>query len=320
MIKKAFPLVALLAATAVVLPAQPDGTPPTTDDAIAACMALSTPDHLVSCGIAGAENPEPPASAGQELPVQLSTDQTQTCVRGNARPIVDTTTPTMSAVFIGDAEPGFEATFELRALAGTGPSAMSFVLGNPGEPVVNETWQNYLEPGVSYRWRVRGTPQDPATGGGWSDWCEFTIKPGLVEMSDASDPDVVRELGVVPADRYPVTLTAGQWLLVMDAIDGEDDEELDDVGDDFPDEIGNQIQAIADQIRSQTSNRTSTVTLTGAEWATVAMEIAGLANGWDQLYEEEPEVGQDGTDYWKVVDRISAELGGPKHTTLGFER
>ena len=66
-------------------------------------------------------------------------------------------------------------------------------------------------------------------------------------------------------------------------------------------------------IAGHSSGRSATVVLTGDEWAPVASNVAAGALAWDEEYGEDPDAPRGGPRYWKVLDRISAQLGGPAH-------
>jgi hypothetical protein len=192
----------------------------------------------------------------------------------------------------------------------------------PGEVVVLDTEEEGLGPGESYRWRVRGTAVD-AVVPGWSPWCEFTVAADLIDMRDVTDLAAVEELGVVPERPYPVTLTVRQWRLVIDSVavsltdgwaanpDGLSEWERESV------ERSNRTAAgLRKKIAGRAGRARVTVTLTGDQWATVARQVAENAAVWDMTAEEDPQVEEDGAALWTVVDRISAELGGPARPRL----
>ncbi|MFF5083930.1 hypothetical protein ACFY36_43345 [Actinoplanes sp. NPDC000266] len=80
---------------------------------------------------------------------RLATGGVPGCVRGPARPVVGTTTPALSAVFVAPAP--FEVIFEQQAFGETG-SVVSATTGVPGEPVVLESPERGFAPGESWCW------------------------------------------------------------------------------------------------------------------------------------------------------------------------
>ena len=228
-------------------------------------------------------------------PTRLATNEVPGCARGSNRPVLNTTTPTAQATFAAPVD----VTFELAPLDGSAEPIDIAVPPMDGTLAVWESDENGLVPGRTYRWRMQGTSWDGIVGS-WSEWCEFTIAPGLVDLTAATDITTIQELGVEPLRRYPVKLPARQWELVLDAIDVE--------GDDVPadgelvDEGELAAHARQRRITAAIEARPGTLTLTGNDWALVAVNLAGMGSG-----------GGDGSPYWKVLDRISAQLGGPKH-------
>lgn len=263
-----------------------ESTPPGT-----AALALCSMPTVV-CSFADG-SPRPPRTPGFRelaavpLPTHLATDGVPGCVRGSARPVLGTTMPTLQVTFASSAD----ATFELVPLGGSAESNGGGVRAEAGKPAVWDAGGFGLEPGRSYRWRVRGTPWFASTG--WSEWCEFTVAAGLAE---ATDVDTVQELGVEPLRRYPVRLSARQWELVLDAIDVEGDDVPAD--GEFVDESTVAAHARQRQITAKIEAHPGTLTLTGADWALVAVNLAAFG---------------DGSPYRKTLDRISAQLGGPAH-------
>ncbi|GAA4608392.1 hypothetical protein GCM10023107_86380 [Actinoplanes octamycinicus] len=309
--RRAVAVAASVAVAAALLPGPSYGDPPRLDPE-AFCRA----EQAAFCSVLVIDTDAPPPSvaglAFQPVATRLAVDGVPGCVGGPGRPVVRTTTPRLSAAF--DRMPG-EVTFELVPLDGATEPEMIGVPVEPDRTAVAELDQ--LGPGESYRWRVRGTGLDvPELG--WSPWCEFTVAAGLLDLRDATDLDAVLELGVDPARRYPVTLPARQWRLFLEIFD-EPDEGPDDF-DGGPGEASDRLRRIAADVREQLSGREATVTLTGDEWATAASELAGLAGAWDDAHDEDPQIERDGAAHWTVLDRISAQLGGPAHPGLGRER
>ncbi|SNY42621.1 hypothetical protein [Paractinoplanes atraurantiacus] len=320
-IRRAVAVAVLLAAVVAVMPAQPYETNEASPDF--ACPE-SEGGVIITCSIAyetdEVEFHPAPALPSLRVPraTRLATNGVPGCVRGEGRPIVGTTTPTLSAVFAVEGKEPTEVIFEQQRFGDT-ESTISTTSGMPGQPVVLEAGDWGLGPGESYRWRVRGTPWDAAVPG-WSQWCEFTVEAGLVDLRDATDVDAVRELRVAPKRRYTVKLTERQWRLVLDAL-APMDEGVAVVGGpgEMETEEDDRLRTISGTIRRGLPSRT--VTLTGDQWATAAAQTAGMAQIYDQLREEEPDVYEsDGSAYWKAVDRISAQLGGPAHPGLGADR
>ncbi|MEV4350451.1 hypothetical protein AB0J83_38840 [Actinoplanes sp. NPDC049596] len=328
--------VLLLAAVALV-PSQPRGAGVTERDPLADCGTRTADGVHVTCsialegGVASPDGGERSVAGAPVLPslrvpraARLATGGREGCVRGAARPVVGTTRPTLSVVFTDPGTGPIEATFEYQPLgASEDESIMSVVAGQPGENIVLEAGDWGFGPGESYRWRVRGT-NEPGTEVGWSPWCEFAVKAGLTDLRQATDVDAVRELGVVPGRRYPVTLTVRQWRLVLDAVAPMDDVAVDDGtlgGESGQAEEGARLRRLSAAVQRRIGAEPATVTLTGDDWAVLAREIAGMAGVAGELHAEEPDVYEsDGSPYWRVVDRISVQLGGPAHPTLGGYR
>jgi hypothetical protein len=343
----------VLASTAAVLPDQPYGVGPVAVDPYEVCRALFAEYGEVSCAVTyvtESEAPEPtPARVPQ--PTALATDGVPGCVRGAGRPVVGTTKPSLSASFAVTGWALLEATFEREPLDGSEDPVTSTVSGPAGEPAVLPADENGLAPGVSYRWRVRGTPFGAAVPG-WSEWCEFTVAAGLVDLRAATDVPAVQELGVVPSRRYPVTLTVRQWRLFLDALEpwgdaagavneanpirtgggsaaaGSDNEGDGVVGGDLSNDEAQAaregLRRISADVRARIggkpAGRRVAVTLTGDRWASAASELAAEAFARDESYAEEPDGDSDGSAFWKLLDRISTQLGGPAHPHLQYDR
>ncbi|MBL7259438.1 hypothetical protein [Paractinoplanes lichenicola] len=173
-----------------------------------------------------------------------------------------------------------------------------------GPRAVLEFAPGELGPGESYRWRVRGTPDD-APAPTWSDWCTFTVAGDALDLRelDPSEVAALLELGIRPERRYPVTLTAAQWRLVREPFEFD------------PGVGGGEVPAFVGKV-PRTAGR---LTLTGAEWTKLILELAGWAGivqfGNDEV---EPEFRTGIAQYWTTADRISAQLGGPAHPGLGL--
>lgn len=291
------------------------GPQPTVDEVMAICRAAGAEVCVIA--FYPARPPRLPSFrelVSVPLPTRLATNGVPGCVRGSARAVVGTTTPTMQATFAAPVD----ATFELAPLDGSAEPTDGGTQAEAGEPVVWDTGEYGLVPGRTYRWRVRGTPLEASTG--WSEWCEFTVAPGLVDLTEAQDVTTVRELRVDPVRRYPVTLTVRQWRLALDGLDPEDGAVAPADGElvtDYQTQALEQERRIEADLRARIAGRAAgrpvTVVLTGNDWACLASGTADWATSWDQMYEEEPEAGNDGPKYWKVLDRISAQLGGPAH-------
>jgi hypothetical protein len=321
-------VVGVLAASVAVLAGGPDKPRQMTiEDAIALCRLSGA----AICTIADLSVPLPPAPSFRELvdvppPMRPATNGVPGCIRGPKRPVVGTTMPTLEVTY---AKP-VDASFELVPLDGSEESTVGFTSATAGEPVVWETGQagltgeNGLEPGRTYRWRTTGA-SIYATAPAWSPWCEFTVAADLVDLRPATDVDTVRELRVDPVRRYPVTLTVREWRLVLEGLVPEEAALIGGqlVTDDEIQDLARRRWIKADvraRIAGRAAGRPVTVILTGNDWAAVAVNVMASASSWDQMYEEEPEAGDEGPRYWKVLDRISAELGGPAHPSLGAER
>ncbi|MBG0568197.1 hypothetical protein [Actinoplanes aureus] len=317
--RRAAGVAVVLAATAAVLPVR--GYEPADRDADLFAQCLTDP--AVFCSVSYGTGEAVPAPIGvAHPPTLLATNGVPGCASGPARPVVDTTGPALSIIFPADRPAPPEVTFEWQHLDGSEDPIMGSREASADRTFALEAQEiglgAGLGPGESYRWRVHTTPWD-ADVTEWTQWCEFTVAAGLVDLREATDLAAVQELGVVPARRYPVRLSVRQWRLVTEVLDGGDDGADHDF-DGSQQEIRDRLRRISASLRQQTSGGRTTVTLTGDEWASTAEAVAGMAVSWDMMYEEEPEVGSDGTAYWTVVDRISADLGGPAHPGLGAER
>ena len=268
----------------------------------------------VSCAILDPGHPPPTVAPGDiPRPGGFATGGVPGCVRGPRRPVLRTTAPSYAVTFTTAG--GLDVQFEHQRLDGTDDWFGSTSPVTPGRPVVLEGVE--LQPGVTYRWRARGILDDAA----WSPWCEYTVAAGLIDMRDVDDADALLELRVLPQRRYPVTLPVRQWRLLAESLTGGDDEApTDDLPAEDADRLRRIDEAVRDHIEARPAGRRVTVTLTGNQWATAVYTLAEWAQINDAQAEEEPESGLSGTAYWTTVDRISAQLGGPAHPTLGFDR
>jgi len=259
-------------------------------------------------------SPSHPQIVSGPPPTRLATNGVPGCVRGSRRPVVHTTTPTLEATYAAPVP----ASFELAPLDGSEQPDIGSTQAAAGEPVVWEIGENGLAPGRTYQWRTTGVPLDPVKAPVWSQWCEFTVAADLVDLRPATDVPTVRELRVDPARRYPVTLRAGEWRIAVDGLVPEDEGVVVDdpfrTGDNPAQERDRQIKAdIQARIAGRAAGRPATVVLTGDEWATVAANLAAGAQAWAEEYGEDPGVPDEAPRHWKVLDRISAQLGGPAH-------
>ncbi|WP_133878263.1 hypothetical protein [Paractinoplanes brasiliensis] len=208
-----------------------------------------------------------------------------------------------------------DALFEYRLDGDTGSVFSRVPVEGPRAVLSFGTGE--LGPGESYRWRVRGTADD-ALAPTWSDWCTFEVAADAPDLRalDSGEREALLELGVRPERRYTVTLTAAQWRLVREPFEF-----------DASDGVAMGEPSHDDLVRGQRLARLAAViprgggrlTLTGAEWSTVAFEVAG----WVEIVrfgndEVEPEFWTDTDQYWRVVDRISRQLGGPAHPAFGI--
>lgn len=303
----------LLALCFTVLAGGPyESKPPTIAEMTALCRSLGA----TGCMVKGLPS-IPRRVAIVPAPTRLATNGVPGCVRGSNRPVLNTTTPTFQATFAT----AIQASFELAPLDGSEESTFGGADATAGEPVVWQTDENGLAPGRTYRWRITGAPSYLDEAPVWSEWCEFTVAAGLVDLRPATDVATVRELRVDPARRYPVTLTVREWRIAIDGLVPEDDGVLVN-GDPIPaDERSRRIKAdIQARIAGHAAGRRATVILTGDEWASVASSVADGAAAWDETFEEDPQAGNNGPRYWRVLDRISAGLGGPAHPGLGWYR
>jgi hypothetical protein len=306
----------VLALSAALLAGGPYESRPATFEVLAVC---SMPN--VTCAFVG-EPPSPFRSPGRRQSVtgppatHLAANGVPGCVRGSKRPVLDTTAPALTATYAASVP----ASFELAPLDGSEEPEIGSTPATAGEPVVWEIDEHGLAPGRTYRWRTTGAPLYLDEAPEWSQWCEFTIAPGLVDLRPATDVATVRELRVDPARRYPVTLTVREWRIAIDGLVPEedgvtvDDGQLDTEDADRGPGSSRRIQAaVQARIAGHSSGRPATVVLTGDEWATVASNVAAGALAWDEEYGEDPDVPREGPRYWRVLDRISAQLGGPAH-------
>lgn len=297
-----------------------------------ACTAGAAPGGFVSCVVVGGEEPDPGTAASGALssaalgvpwPVTRFTDGEPGCVTGPGRPVVATATPVLSVTFT--ATPA-DVVANYQTLDGS----TDMYTGGLEPPDVLDFQEGDLAPGESYRWRVRAlradeTPDLTETRG-WSEWCEFTVAADAPDFRgvDPGDVDTVRELGVRPDRQYPVTLTARQWRAVLAVLAWEPEAAA--VDEDWSGAEAAEMRlrpietAVREQVRDRAPGDRVPVVLTGDRWATVANELAGWAGVADQVAAEEPDAGADGSAYWALVDGLSAELGGPPHPGLGYER
>ncbi|GAA2853188.1 hypothetical protein Acy02nite_50830 [Actinoplanes cyaneus] len=84
----------------------------------------------------------------------------QACGPDAKRITVDTTTPSLAAVYLN--QPRFGFKFEYRML----DAGQSTIVVAPSPSLITE-----VEAGQTYQWRVRALRET-----GWSTWCEFTVK------------------------------------------------------------------------------------------------------------------------------------------------
>lgn len=263
----------------------------------AAVAARPNPSAGFTCGYTtesddgAAADPRDPRYAGAALPVGLSTDGLA-CVTGPDRPILDTVHPVLSASFT--AAPGLRhvaPTFQLRGVFGRTDRDMDhsgdFVPAAEAA-TLKIVLYGRLEHGVSYRWRIRGTPAYiPA--GGWSPWCEFTIA--------TTTPD---DLGVDDGREYPVALPGAKWREMLAVLGPVETHPSGDKSAHAP---------IADAVKTALPPaRRVAVTLTGRQWKSVANDLAYWASE------------KDAPAYWNLADQLSAALGGPPMLTMGFPR
>jgi hypothetical protein len=137
-----------------------------------------------------------------------------------------------------------------------------------------------LELGESYRWRIRGTAADR-----WSSWCEFAIAAATLDSLNLGNDRVVTA-GLPPSRWRDITAVLGPgWP-----------------NGDTP--LFWSIQAAGGRV----SAGEVSVSLRGWDWGTVIESMAEWASA-----RNDPEL-------WRLVDVLSAKLGGPPHPTLGFPR
>jgi hypothetical protein len=263
------------------------------------------------------------------LPVDLAVDGRAGCVTGPDRPVVATATPVLTAAFAG--VPVTQPLFEYAELGDPFPTMTG------SESAVLDFEPGDLAPGASYRWRVRGADGN-TTSPGWSDWCEFTVNAAAVDYRGVhpADLEALAELRIRPDRRYAVALTAVQRGMITEVLDGPDSGAVEDavtvVSEDGSVEDGGVLEveepesedvlasrALAADVRAQSGD----VTLTGAQWAAVVNDVAGWASILHEVAletEPEPEFRSEAPAYWKLVDAVSAGLGGPARPGLGYDR
>ncbi|WP_436533148.1 hypothetical protein [Actinoplanes sp. HUAS TT8] len=272
-------------------------------------LAVAVAASMVSAGCADADREAAPS----DPPERLLTDGVPGCLRGSERPVVTTTTPDLTAVFPG----ATEATFELRALNASDDPVKGVTPVAADGVAMFDVQDPGLAPGESYRWRATGAAWVET---GWSQWCEFTVAADLTDLSAATDIDAVRELGVDPGRRYTVTLTAAEkrsLLEIFPEAEAFAAENPTSWSGGSEDESRERLRRITADVRAQAG---LSIVLTGDDWASTTSEIAGAASARDETHAEEPEGTPDGTEYWKLLDRISAGLGGPAHPNLHYGR
>jgi hypothetical protein len=130
---------------------------------------------------------------------------------------------------------------------------------------------------------------------------------------ESADPGDLAELGLSAERRYRVTLTARQWRLILEVLDG-----VDEGAATFLDSSG-RLGELHDAVGKQVRGARSEVTLSGDDWASLSSELAGVAYAYDEMVADGEET-DDGGAYWALLDRISGQLGGPRHPNLGYER
>jgi hypothetical protein len=312
-----------VAITAVALAAAGlPGPPDEPLDPLAAChaAAASLVDPLeagatvkVSCAVLSDE-PVPPAPRGPlpgqrfllpldvPVPVDLRTDGRGDCVSGPDRPVVATTTPVLSAVFAGaPAAP----TFEYQRIGDTESTFAS------SESTTLDFAPGELAPGVSYRWRVRGTSFE-AVVPGWSDWCEFAVSPGAADFREVEpgDVDLVRKLGVRPDRRYTVPLSTAQQHALLEILDFEPGGAISTASEPFEPAETARRDAIVAMIRRDPGR----ITLTGAQWAAVLDEVGN----WASITPESDGEPSAGRPFRDLVDALSVRLGGPARLSRDY--
>ncbi|GIF17512.1 hypothetical protein BJ973_009523 [Actinoplanes tereljensis] len=243
------------------------------------------------------------------VPVHLATGTTAGCVTGAARPVVGTTTTlTLSATFEGPG--GAQPLFEYRTTAEPDSTYTSTSIDGPDVATLDFE-PGELTPGETYQWRVRGTPDE--TLAGWSGWCEFAVAadaPDLREL-DPTEIDALAQLKIRPERDYTVKLTPAQWRTALEMYDTDDAVVVDE-----PTEDDQDYDRLVAAVRRQAP--TSRVTLTGAQWAALSVQLAEWATIVDEsALEVEPEYQVDGTAHRAVLGRISTQLGGPAHPNFG---
>ncbi|RZU49373.1 hypothetical protein EV385_1123 [Krasilnikovia cinnamomea] len=211
-----------------------------------------------------------------------------------------------------------QVAVELRRLNGQHDSTPAGGY-EPGEIPATQIGPNRLGPGESYRRRVGA--DDLAAMLGWSGSCEPAVSPDAPDPRPVgSDTDIAAllELGLAPGRSSTVTLTARQWRAVLEPLDFVS-HLPDDPDGAATDHVPGIVAAVRGRIRAASASRPVPVSLTGAQWVSVATELASSASIADEMAAEGDGI-PDGSALWRLLDQISTRLGGPAHPSLGFTR
>ncbi|MBB3101605.1 hypothetical protein FHR83_009334 [Actinoplanes campanulatus] len=125
-----------------------------------------------------------------EAPVidQQSTVPASTCVTGTDRPVLNTTTPTLTATAADADSTTTDITFDVWAVGGTAAlkswTDSAITVGDQTSGIVPT---GVLVNGGSYQWRVRGL-DNTGRYSDWTTWCEFTVDTSAPTVTSADYP------------------------------------------------------------------------------------------------------------------------------------
>lgn len=104
----------------------------------------------------------------------MATTPATSCVAGDGRPYLNTTTPTLEAQFTDPEGAPVKATFEWAPVGGAAIRSVTTDPGASGAVLSTVVPAGDLVSGHSYAWRARGA-DDAGSTSEWSSWCEFTV-------------------------------------------------------------------------------------------------------------------------------------------------
>jgi hypothetical protein len=141
--------------------------------------------------------------------IALDNDATtvkSTCNTGSTRPVVNTLTPQLRAIFSHASDTVVGGDFEFADLNGNTLGVQS--VDDVPEGSIATVWipDDALTNGASYKWRARGRESGTVYAGAYSTWCEFRVKatwtspPGVAvdEVGWTAPEDPVFTLDEVP--------------------------------------------------------------------------------------------------------------------------